>query len=375
MTSRNNRFSTGIIIEEVHDMEPRDFKFLHGFLKNLYAKGLKEPLIITCRGELDKRFKTLSKSNALYIHLDTITGRDIHITYRRLKQLHRLSVSDELLHQLANKAQRDYFQAIMLLETTAKISRDAGKSRIDNDDMTEALGVLCNKRGDLALTELVKQVLFNSKASFDDIYKIAETETIFLPQVVHENFIQVLDKNVNADVDTKLAILADYYDCLLSSQLFHEKSFGHWYLLDYVSIFGSVAPHVLLKSASVRDKPGIHNETSSTLSHYGHQGANMKSLNHVILITGWSINTINAYSHLLWNTMLNSTEKFEECIKYITNLYPELTEGDIERIMKQPIFLNKKYKSHHIDIEWADYDKVAKSVVSRWAKDDDPYQA
>jgi hypothetical protein len=375
MTMKTHRYSTGVIIEEVHDMEPKDFKFLVGFLKGLFAKGLREPLIITCRGDLDPKFR---KEKGLALHLDTIQQRDILANYRRLKQLHRLQVADDLLQHLSHRAQRDYFQAIMLLETTAKISSDRQKSRIDRDDADQALTVLNSTNADIGLSDLVKQVLFRTEASFEDIYRLAETECVFLPQVIHENFVQVLDKNVVASTETKLDILADYYDCLLQSQVFHEKSFGHWHLMDYVAIFGSVGPHVLLASAAVRDKPAPRNDTSSTLSHYGHKGANMKALTHLILVTGWNTNAIMAYAHLLWNTLIISTAKFEECISYITDLYPEITQQDIERLMRQPIFLQKKY-SNKMDIEWSDYDKAARAIVARHAKEEiadaEPYQA
>jgi Holliday junction resolvasome RuvABC ATP-dependent DNA helicase subunit len=375
LTMRAHRFSTGIIIEEVHDMEPKDFKFLVVFLKDLFAKGLREPLIVTCRGELDPKFR---KEGGLAIHLDTIQQRDILASYRRLKQLHRLQVADDLLQYLSHRAQRDFFQAIMLLETAANISLDSNKSRIDREDADEALSVLNAKKSDVGLSELVKQVLFSSEASFDDVYRMAETECVFLPQVIHENFIQVLDKNVAASTEAKIDILADYYDCLLTSQVFHEKSFGHWHLLDYVAVFGAVGPHVLLMNAAVRNKPAPRNDTSSTLSHYGHKGANIKALTHVILVTGWNTNTIMAYAHLLWNTLIVSAAKFEEAIRYITDLYPELTQQDIERIMRQPIFLQKKY-NNKMDIEWSDYDKSARAIVARFAKAEmaeaEPYQA
>jgi len=332
------------------------------------------------------------------------------MAYRRLKNELTLGVTDDIIQYLSHNAQKDWRQAILLFETMWQIGFDKHiknnnifcdklntteykhllKSvKISFSDAEEAMNIINDTNKDISMSQLLKTIMLSTGSNYDknknekdmyskksvnfeDIFNIAETEIVYLPQVIHENMITVLDKNYIGTNNEKLDLLINYYEGLVDSQVFYENSFGsaNWNIIEYLNICGSVFPWVLLSSLKIKEKiPFKVHSTSSTLSHYGHRGITLKNLNEVLVRCKISLEEALLYSHLLWNAIINGISCYEKVIHEL-NQKTELSvknginESHIEKILKLFIFIQKKLVNKK-NIEWSNYSKEYQNITAK----------
>jgi hypothetical protein len=401
----NKRFSDGIVIEDIDELEAKDFTFLINFLKDVWKKKITQPLIITINSSNDndiiKRLKT-----GLLLDIQPIGIKEIQMAYRRLKSELNLGITDDIIQYLSHNTQKDWRQAILLFETMWQIGYDRyiknNNINIDKlnqteykninkfvkisfSDAEEALHIINETNKDISMSQLLKNILLPSSNkeknndknkdvnTFAHIFNISESEVIYLPQVIHENISSVLDKNYNGTNDEKIDILLKYYDGLIDSQVFYENSFGansNWNITEYINICGSVFPWVLLSSLNVKEKiPFKIQTTSSTLSHYGHRGITLKNMNEVLVRSNMCINQAIMVSHVLWNAILNGVNCYEKVLNDFNNttelsVKNGINDTHIEKILKLFIFIQKKLINKK-NIDWSFYSREFQNITSK----------
>ena len=111
--------------------------------------------------------------------------------------------------------QYDYRRTIYVIELTASFIKD--KKNYTTNDIIHFIKSLGTKDIDIGLYEGVESVFNDNTLEYEDLLNIYHTDTNSVPFLIHENFINYVDKNSNNSYTQKLDVCIEYYDNLINS--------------------------------------------------------------------------------------------------------------------------------------------------------------
>tara|TARA_B100000925_G_scaffold285373_1_gene261619 strand:+ start:599 stop:2011 length:1413 start_codon:yes stop_codon:yes gene_type:complete len=341
-TMFNKDIKTGIIMDEIDGIESRkecsasDIVDLidnnnKKFKKKKKKKGVvinKNPIICICNN-VNKSVNPLL-SSVIHIEFNKPNDNDIYQLLSKINIDEKLNINPILLNLIIPYCQYDFRRTIYIMEF---ISSFVKNNKINNDSLIKLLDNIGNKDIDLPLFDAVDNVLNNSDLKYDELLHNFDSDQNFVPFIIHENFIDFIDKNTNNNYIEKLDLCLEYYENLTKSQIIKNSLFGKWYLTEYVGILSTYAPNIILRKAKIKEISVMKKyEKSAMISKYNYRYYNLKSINHLCKKLDIDINNFQIISiFAVYNVFVDRTY-IDYIVKYFKKI--GLTFKEFEKLMK-----------------------------------------
>lgn len=345
-TMFNNNIVTGIIMDEIDGIESRkecssselveiinnNTKKSNKKKKNKVLVVNKNPIICICN-TINKGINPLL-SSVIHIKFNTPTDNEIYKLILKINNKEDLQINDALLNLIVPYCQCDFRRAIYILEYLSSfIKEQKSDIKLNNNDLLKLLSNIGLKNIETGIFESVNNIFLNYDLTLSEIMHNFYSDQNFVPFIIHENFVNFIDRNTNNTYSEKLDLCIEYYDNLTQSQIIKNSLFGKWYLIDYVGILSAYAPNIILKKAKLKDVLSLKEfEKSALISKYNYRYYNLKSINHIckkldVDITNFQIISIFA----VYNVFVDRT-----FINYIVKYFKKrgLTFKEFEKLMK-----------------------------------------
>lgn len=287
--------------------------------------------IICISNSISKSISGLLK-DVIHVKFDLPTDDEIYYLLSLISNSENLNIPDTILRLLVPHCQSDFRRAIYILEYISSYFNNNPNPNIDiilsnigykdiNIDLFTAVGNIYNTKN-LSLN----QAIINF-----------ENEINFIPFIVHENFLQFIDKNTHNNYSEKLDTSIEYYDNLLTSQLFKKNIFGNWELNDYIAVLTCSVPNHLISHMNLKDtKEFDHFEKSALISKYNYRYYNLKTINNLCKKLKIDINNFQFFSGIIVYTVFINRNHIDYYMELCAN--HGVTFKDFEKIIK--LYLN-----------------------------------
>lgn len=310
----------------------------------------KNPIICICNF-LSKSVTPLLK-DVTHIKFTEPSEFDIINLMQKINRNENLGLSDLILNLLTPYCQSDLRRTITIMEYIGGfIIKNNRKS--STNDIIKFINKLGNKDMDIGLYESINTIFFSYDSGNELLLQCYHADQNFVPFIVHENFINFIDKNTNDSYEDKLNNCINYYDYLTTSQMFKDRVFGNWYISEYIGYFTSVYPNYIIKNSKLKNTPVMTNlEKSALISKYNYRYYNLKSIN--FLSKKLNIDMINfqILAALVVNTVFASPKHLPKFMEYISKF--KLSFKEFEKIMKLSpcfeIYIKKWTKKYQKDL-------------------------
>ena len=194
---------------------------------------------------------------------------------------------------------------------------------------------------DIGLYEGVESVFNDNTLEYEDLLNIYHTDTNSVPFLIHENFINYIDKNTNNKLNQKIDICIEYYDNFIDSLILKSNNFGYWELIDHIGNLNVILPNHIVKKSNV--KSVINNYSlgkSSLISKYNYRYYNMKFINQLSKKLSISMGNFSLLSLLVSIAIFIEHDKLD----YTINIFKDrLTSNEFQKIVKLS-FIFEKYQ-------------------------------
>jgi len=300
----------------------------------------KNPIICICN-VVNKNISNLLK-HVHHFEFTPPSNYQILQLLKRVNTAENLGLSDVDLNIILPQCQNDNRRALYLLEQIA-ISKQANAEH-DVYDLVQNLG---SKDIDIGLFDAIKEIFNSRKVDINKLLQCFEVDQNFVPFLIHENFVNYIDKNTHNSYSEKLDISLEYYDSLLTSQIFKNDIFGHWELSDYIGFFSCVIPNRIIKGSKLKQLQQMtHFEKSALISKYNYRYYNLKSINSISKKLGIDIVNFQLVSSVIVESIFGneSNNLLEETIEYFTN--KGLSFKQFEKAMKLSFHFEEYHKRY-----------------------------
>ena len=321
----------------------------------------KNPIICICN-VVNKNISNLLK-HVHHIEFSPPNNTHLFKLLKRINTEENIGLTDIDINILLPHCQNDNRRAIYLLEQVA-ISRQAN-SEHDVYDLAQNLG---SKDIDIGLFDAIKEIFTNRKADINKLLQCYEVDQNFVPFLIHENFINFIDKNTFNNYGEKLDICLEYYDNLLDSQVFKSNIFGVWELSDYIGAFSCVIPNRIISFSKCKN-PSIagqltHYEKSALISKYNYRYYNLKSINSISKKLGIDIANFYYISSIIVYSIFERNDLLETTIEYFTN--KGISFKQFEKAMKLSFHFEQYHKRYTKKLQ-----KQLENVYLKYSKNKD----
>ena len=348
----NKNIKTAIILDEIDGMESKkeisstDISDYINYNYNkklaLYKKNKKKytkpkieecinsnPIICICN-TVTKSINALIK-NVLHIKFNSPTDYDLLELLKKINKFENLNINEIVLNLIVPHCQNDLRRTIYILEYLSTFIRK--KEKISNKDVIDIINNIGHKDMDIGLYQAIKNVFFVYDNTIDTLINSYNADTNFVPFIIHENFINFIDKNTNCSYSEKLDVCIKYYDYLTDSQIFKNQIFGQWFINDYIGFLSCYFPNLLIKKTKLKNTPTDTNiQKSALISKYNYRYYNLKSINFLSKKLCIDLNNFQIFAGLLLDALFNSRKTIENYIDFFNK--KKITFKEFEKILK-----------------------------------------
>ena len=162
----------------------------------------KNPIICICNN-VNKSVNPLL-SSVIHIEFNKPNDNDIYQLLSKINIDEKLNINPILLNLIIPYCQYDFRRTIYIMEF---ISSFVKNNKINNDSLIKLLDNIGNKDIDLPLFDAVDNVLNNSDLKYDELLHNFDSDQNFVPFIIHENFIDFIDKNTNNNYIEKIRFM------------------------------------------------------------------------------------------------------------------------------------------------------------------------
>ena len=354
----NKNIKTGIIMDEVDGIESRkecsatDICNFINYSHNKHLKALKRkdkqtkgkkpkvtkicinknPIICICN-TINKSVQALLK-DVIHIKFNSPSETDIFNILKKINIGENLNISDTILNLIIPFCQNDLRRSIYILEyISGFISKKVSNSKLMN--IIQNLGT---KDMDIDLYEAINKIFMDYDQDISELLQNFQADQTFVPYIIHENFIEFVEKNTHGSYLEKLDLCIKYYDCFTDSQIFRNNMFGNWNISEYTGILSCVYPNMILKNAHLKNTPIFKKfEKSALVSKYNYRFYNLKAINNISKKLEIDTNNFNIVTAFLIYSIFNNQNLLPYQVKYFKS--KNLSFKKFEKIMKlSPIF-------------------------------------
>ena len=370
----NKDTKTGIIMDEVDGIESRKeyssndiINYINytenreiARLKNLKKKTKKKdkiyvnknPIICICNN-ITRNLNSLLK-DVMHIKFNGPSDNDIYTLLKKINKGEKLNISDAILNIITPYCQNDLRRTVYLLEYISGFT----KKNISQGELLKSIQNIGTKDIDIALYEAINKVYFDYNMDLREILLNYQADQTFVPYIIHENFINFIDKNTYNSYEELLDCSIKYYDLLTDSQLFRNNMFGNWGFSEYVGILSCFTSNFLIKNMKIRNTPIVTSfEKSALISKYNYRFYNLKSINNICKKIDIDISNFHILSSFILYATFENQQLLPYQIKYLSS--KNISIKEFEKILK----LSAKYE-HYVGLYTKKFQKKILSIFS-----------
>ena len=297
----------------------------------------KNPIICTCNS-IDKTLKGIL-TEVIHIHLNKPSEDEIFTLLKRVNDNENIGLSDIILRLIVPYCQYDFRRTLYIIELVAGFI--SNKTNHDANEILNFIKKLGNKDVDIGIYEGLDYVFNDYSLTTDKLLDIYLVDINFMPFLIHENFLDFLEKNSNDNYSNKLDTSIKYYDNLIQSQIIKKKTFGNWELLEYIGFFNTVYPNLLLRTSNIKKTLSSNNMSKSALiSKYNYRYYNLKYMNQLSKKLNLDIHNFKILSLFVSIAVFIDKSKLNYCIEKLKSIGIESKE--FQKIVKLS-FIFEKY--------------------------------
>ena len=295
----------------------------------------KNPIICTCNS-IDKVIKGLLPELNI-IKFSTPNDEAIYNLLKIVNDKENLNLSESLMRLIIPYCQYDFRQTLYITELLASYISDNNKSTNDILNYIKKLGM---KDKDIDIYTGVHSVFNDYDESIDNLLNIYNVDVTFIPFLIHENFINYVDKNSNNSYTQKLDVCIEYYDNLINSLIIKNKSFANWDMLEYVGVLNTVYVNKLLKKSNIKNTLSYTNiDKSALLSKYNYRYYNIKFMNKLSKKLNIDIDNFKVLSLLIADSLFINESNLEYYINKFKNT--NIDSKEFQKIIKLSYIYDK----------------------------------
>ncbi len=317
----------------------------------------KNPIICICNFT-NKNITSLIK-NAVHVKFNLPTDYDIFTLLKRINDSEKLGISEPILNLIVPHCQYDHRRTIYIMETLAIHIRNNNNQPINSNSIIKLINNLGSKDIDVDIITAVDNTFNRFDLDYDELLINYEADANFVPFIIHENFINFIDKNTNNTFNEKIDLCLEYYDNLTNSQLFKNDFFGNWEYSDYIGIFSCVVPNYIIKKSRLKNTLIYTKyEKSALISKYNYRFYNLKSINTISKKMNIDITNFQSLSGLVVHSIFIETEFLPQVMQLFANY--KMTFKNLEKTMKLSLFFD--------DYEKLYTKKFQKNLLAEYSK-------
>lgn len=329
--------------------------------KNRITHINKNPIICICNS-IDKNLSGLMKE-VIHIRFESPSDNDIFKLLQKINLKENLGISDMILQLVVPHCQYDFRRTVYVLEILSGFIKKG--EEIDSSKIIKTIEGLGNKDIDLGLFQAVEIVLNDQTATIKDLVNCYYTDQVFVPSLIHENFINYIDQNTLNTYSEKLDMCIDFYKHYVAGQEIKSDLFGNWELSNYVGVLSTLAPNIIIKKAKMKkvlSKTSI--EKSALVSKYNYRYYNLKYINQLSKQLQIDIRNFHTLAYLVSYAVFVDKDKMNYMIEKLYNV--GLNSKEFKKIVKLSILyqsLSKKFTKklqNEIDNKFKKLDKNIK---------------
>ena len=250
-------------------------------------------------------------------------------------------LESSILQLIISKTQFDYRRLLLMLEDICCYinENDPNKSRI-----FAKINSFSQKDNTGSIYEYTKSI-FSHEQDINTLSKKFDSYSKPLIFLVHDNFIQYINKNCKYSYKKKIKYCKQYYKDFIDANVFLNKSFGHWYLNKYGSVLALKSVNIIIPKIK-KKQTGSYLASSVILSKYNYRYYNLKYINYFSKKIDMDIRNFSKLSHLLYYMSFNNTANIRPYVKRLKTLGISTTE--FTKIIKLAIMsgtMSKKNES------------------------------
>lgn len=344
---------TSVILDEIDGMENKkeftsnDLISLFNYEKDKYYLNKKiskkdkkyiinkNPIICTCNS-IEKTMKSILPE-VIHIHLEKPTDEEIFILLKKLNDAEKIQLSDIVLRLIIPYCQYDYRRLNYVME----LVKGYLNSNLKIDKLISFIDKLGNKDIQYELYDSVQLIFNDYTLSFQELLNLFNNESHFIPTIIHENFINFIDKNTNENYEKKLDLCIDYYDNLIDSHIIKTNSFGKWDLQEYTGVLNSISCNYILKKTKLKSTLKFkYFDKSALVSKYNYRYYNLKYINQISKKLNLDIENFKILSTLVAYSLFIDKVNLDYTIQKLK--HEGVSSKEFQKIIKLS-FLYEKY--------------------------------
>ena len=368
----NKDIKTGIIMDEVDGIESRkeyssnDMITYINYTENREVAKLKKlkkkpkkndkiyinknPIICICNS-ITRNLNSLLKY-VVHIKFNGPSDSDIYTLLKKINLGENLGISDAVLNIITPYCQNDLRRTVYILEYISGFL----KKNISQGELLKLVQNVGTKDMDIELYEAINKLYFDYSMNISEVLLNYQADQTFVPYIIHENFINFIDKNTHNSYEELLDCSINYYELLTDSQLFRNNMFGNWDFTEYVGVLSCFNSNFLIKNMKLKNTPKITSfEKSALISKYNYRFYNLKSINNICKKLDIDISNFHILSSFILYATFENQQLLPSQIKYLSSKNISLKE--FEKILKlSPNYENyialytKKFQKNIISI-------------------------
>lgn len=368
----NKDIKTGVIMDEVDGIESRkeyssnDIINYINYTENREVAKLKKlkkkpkkndkiyinknPIICICNN-ITRNLNSLLK-DVIHIKFNGPSDNDIYTLLRKINLGENLCINEAVLNIITPYCQNDLRRSIYILEYISGFT----KKNISQSELLKLVQNIGTKDMDIELYEAINKLYFDYNSNMSEVLLNYQADQTFVPYIIHENFINFIDKNTYNSYEELLDCSIRYYELLTDSQLFRNNMFGNWDFSEYIGILSCFNSNYLIKNMKLKNTPSVTSfEKSALISKYNYRFYNLKSINNICKKLDIDISNFHILSSFILFSTFENQQLLPAQIKYLSS--KNITLKEFEKILKlSPSYENyvalytKKFQKNIISI-------------------------
>lgn len=340
----NDTRKLGIIMDEIDGCGTGDrggvtevIKYINPLKKKPAKRGrttaliptISAPIICICNDERTKKIGELKK-NCVYIKFKYPTQNEITEFVKKIAVQENLEIDEYGAILIAKHSQVDLRRCLLVLQDLKNLGSKKGK--IKKKQIKNVIANFGKKEVNYSLFQITDKILNQNDLSLSEMCRLCELESSLVPLMVHENIIEVLDKNRNGTRKNKIKSLAEYYEYLSSYAMFEKNiySLRNWQFLNYIPVLSCSSARICLNNFPKTSYQEYTNlKYTSVLSKTSQKFLNLKNMKAISGKLGITYSDLTDYSEIILSLLVSSEHK--ECIEQLKE--KKIDFNDIEKLI------------------------------------------
>ena len=289
------------------------------------------PIICICNNNTEKKLSDLKKI-CLEINFSKPSNYDLKMISDRIISKEKINIEDDALQLLINYSQNDVRRLTFLLQD---IHNSINKEVITSEDIEKLYESFSKKKLDISLFEATNKLL-NNYNNFEETTLLYESDKSLMAMMLHENFINTIQKNRKDKNKKKLNQIYDIIHNLSIGDIIDKYIYNnqYWGLQGYNGVIKCSLPSKLLNDMEKNSYMNTDTNFTSLLSKSALQYGNQK--NFILIKDKYKISKkyVLYANEIILNELMKSNDEniMKKSLKRL--IHYNMNISDLEKIIK-----------------------------------------